>query len=576
MNILNFMKKYLTQKSPTVTPAQITAAQTNPFDQKLLRNFGFIQSDLRAELNKQSLIQFERSSLYTTLDRSLVHPLMSAAVGLFADVATNFNRINNATVWVETESKEYKYQIEKLFDVINIEENIYDWAYSTCHLGDTFIRVFGEPGVGIVHIDDGAHPIDVSRLDYNSRLCGFYNTPQGYFTSQQAPLLAPWEYVHMRLLGSKKRRMSGNAGNEQYSEYRTVSVMTPDSRRITNHYGASILADALPIWKRLRLAEDSVMMARITRGVLRYIYKVAVDKGANSDSVLEMLDGYISELKRARSLDTTSGNFQDRFNAPAGMEDIILPVWGEVGNLTVEKIGGEVDIKWIADIEELQRQLSTALKIPLPLLAGYADKAGGFEQGSALEKLDIRFARQARRIQRSLINGITRLVQIHLSYQGINPDLTLFKIRMSETSTAEEKEIVDSLSISTDVATKVFQLYDDAIGVDLDKKQLLEFLNNKILKLTDIEIEKLLLKGNKDAYKPATEEPLPNEPNPFRESIGMDLKSALPLDKKEVEKVNESTGVTEKVVVGYENLNWNKNWGGKTVTIKEIKQKGKK
>jgi hypothetical protein len=250
-------------------------------------------------------------------------------------------------------------------------------------------------------------------------------------------------------------------------------------------------------------------------------------------------------------------------------------VWGEVGNLTVEKIGGEVDIKWIADIEELQRQLSTALKIPLPLLAGYADKAGGFEQGSALEKLDIRFARQARRIQRALINGITRLVQIHLSYQGINPDLNLFKIRMSETSTAEEKEIVDSLSTSTDVAQKVFQLYDDAIGVDLDKKALLDILNQKILKLTDVELEKLLLKGNKDAFKGKTEEPLPNEPNPFKESASMDLKSALPIDKKEVEKVNESTGVMEKVVVGYENKEWLKNWSGKTVTIKEIKQKGK-
>ncbi len=318
-------------------------------------------------------------------------------------------------------------------------------------------------------------------------------------------------------------------------------------------------------------------MSRITRGVLRYIYKIVIDKqNSNSDAVLQLLDGYIDSLKRARSIDTNTGNYQDRFNAPAGMEDIVLPVWGEAGNLSIERIGGEVDIKWIADIEEQQRQLATALKIPLPLLAGYADKAGGFEQGNALEKLDIRFARQARRIQRALIVGITRLVQIHLAYQGINPDLNLFKIKMSETSTAEEIEIVNSLNTSVDVAQKVFQLYDDAVGVDLDKKQLIEFLNNKILKLTDIEMDKLIKKGNKDAFKPVSEKPLSNEPNPFRESISPDLKSALPLDKKEVEKVNESTGEKEKVVVAYENKDWNKNWAGKKVIIKEIKQKGKK
>jgi hypothetical protein len=327
------------------------------------------------------------------------------------------------------------------------------------------------------------------------------------------------------------------------------------------------------------------MMARITRGVLRYIYKVVIDKNnSNNEAVLEMIDGYISELKRARALDTgtSATNYQDRFNAMAGMEDIILPVWGEAGNLTFDKVGGEVDIKWIADIEALQAQLSTALKVPLPLLAGYADKAGGFEQGNALEKLDIRFARQARRLQRSLINGITRLVQIHLAYQGINPDLNLFKIKMSETSTAEEEEIVKSLDTSTDVARKVFELYDLALSPNLDKKELIEVLNNKILKLTDIEMDKLILKGNPDAFKPSgPKEKLGGEPNPFKEGKdkeekpmlyeGMsDLKAALPINKKEVEKVNENN---EKVMIKVAgNDNWEKTWGGKKVTIKDKKK----
>lgn len=591
MNIVDFLKKYLSQKAPTVTAPQIDAAKHNKVDKELLKSFGIVQSDLRQALEGQSLIQYERSNLYQTLDRSLVHPLMSAATGMFADISTNFNRINNASVWCETENKEYKYQIEKLLDILNIEENIYDWAWQIATFGDLFVDVFGEPGVGIVSINDDRHPIDISRVDYNGRLVGFYETPQGYNVSDTRELLSPWSLVHFRLLGSRRRRLSGSTGNEQYSEYRTISIMTPDARRLTNKYGTSVLTDALPTWKRLRLAEDSVMMARITRGVMRYLYKVVIDKNnSNSDSVLELLDGYITELKRARAINTDSGNYQDRFNAPAGMEDIILPVWGAAENLTIDKVGGEVDIKWIADIDALQAQLSTALKVPLPLLAGYADKAGGFEQGNALEKLDIRFARQARRIQRSLINGITRLVQIHLAYQGINPDLNLFKIKMSETSTAEETEIVNSLNTSVDVAQKVFQLYDDAVGVDLDKKQLIEYLNDKILKLNDVEIDKLLLKGNKDAFKPATQEPLPNEPNPFKESkvkektedaeegnkfnSVADLKSALPLDEGTKETINEKK---QKVSIPVrENTEWKLKWADKKVKITGLLKKGKK
>ena len=594
MNIVHFLKKYLSQKAPTVSAPQIDAAVHNKTDKELLRSFGIIQSDLRQALEGQSLIQFERSSLYQTLDRSLVHPLMSAATGMFADVATNFNRINNASVWCETESKEYKYQIDKVLDIINIEENIYDWAWQIATFGDLFVDVYGEPGVGIVSVNDDRHPIDISRVDYNGRLVGFYETPQGYNVSDTRELLSPWSLVHFRLLGSRRKRLSGSTGNEQYSEFRTISIMTPDARRLTNKYGTSVLTDALPTWKRLRLAEDSVMMARITRGVMRYLYKVVIDKNnSNSDAVLELLDGYITELKRARALDTNSGNYQDRFNAPAGMEDIILPVWGEAGNLTIDKIGGEVDIKWIADIDALQAQLSTALKVPLSLLAGYSSQNGGFDPGTAIEKLDIRFARQCRRIQRSLINGITRLVQIHLAYQGINPDLSLFKIKMSETSTAEEKEIVDSLNTSVGVAQQVFELYDNALGVDLDKKELIDILNQKILKLTDVELDKLVLKGNKDAFKGKTEEPLPNEPNPFKESKDKkeeddkiwedgnkfhsvaDLKSALPLEKRVVEKMNEKKEKIEVTIS--ENKDWNSKWAGKKVTIKgnEPKKKGK-
>ena len=347
--------------------------------------------------------------------------------------------------------------------------------------------------------------------------------------------------------------------------------MTPDDRRLTSKYGTSILLDALPTWKRLRMAEDSLLLARLNKGVLKYVWKIAVGQNQNPESVANLIDSYIDELRRARALDTTTGasNYQDRFNAMASTEDLIIPVWGETNNVALEKLGGDVDIKWIVDIEELRNQLATALRVPLGLLSGYSKdgQPGGLGQAS-IERMDIRFARQARRLQRALINMLTRMAQIHLSYQGIDPDLSLFKIQMTETSTAEEEELKAALDKGVDVVDKLSDFVIKCLGeVDTDKKALLDYLNKKFLKLNDMDVEKLLLKANPNAFTEHDRtKPVPGledgggqdveqakqqmkEPNPFRESSTLtDFKAATTLNESE----------------------WSKNWGAKTVKIQPI------
>jgi intein/homing endonuclease len=217
---------------------------------------------------------------------------------------------------------------------LNITEDVYDLSIEKNHnfptdagvfvhncaaFGDMFVEIFSEPGVGIVCINDDNHPLNVSRVDHNGRLTGFFSTPLGYATTDTRKLLAPWDYVHFRLLGAKKRRPMYQ--DQQYSEFRTVSIMTPDARRLTSKYGTSILADALPIWKRLRLAEDSIMMARIMKSPQRFLFKVVIpDDNSNAEAVANLVDQYQAEIKRARAmnLDTNNPNYLDRFNAMAG------------------------------------------------------------------------------------------------------------------------------------------------------------------------------------------------------------------------------------------------------------------
>ena len=151
------------------------------------------------------------------------------------------------------------------------------------------------------------------------------------------------------------------------------------------------------------------------------------------------------------------------------------------------------DIKWIVDVEELRNQLSCALRVPLQALGGYIDEGTGALGASSLAQLDMRFARTSRRLQRSVTNAIRKLCQVHLAYLGYDPDPRLFEVHMTETSTAEEKEVQESLDASLDVVSKFIELLSGFIPEDkLNKLALIDYFNSKLLKLDDFNLEEFL------------------------------------------------------------------------------------
>ena len=351
-NFLDILGK-LFQKKPAFIPAEQVKQGLSDKDKEMLRKIGVVSSELNRIMEKLTQINLERMSIYKECDRAIQHWLVGSAVEVYADTATTYDQLHNASVWVTSENQKYLNELNKLLDRIDIEEKIFDWAYTLATYGDLFIKVIAEPGLGIITIDDSEHPINISRADYHGRLIGFYKTPLGYGSTTIEKLVPPWEYVHFRLLGVKRKRPY--YGDPMWSEFRTINILSPDVKRIESTYGTPIIINALPVWKRLRLAEDALLMARISRGILRYIYKVKVS-GENIEAVSEIIDEYDEILKKARALDIDPNNpeFLSKFSPLSTIEDIVIPVWGDTNDLSIEKIGGEADIKWITDIEELR------------------------------------------------------------------------------------------------------------------------------------------------------------------------------------------------------------------------------
>lgn len=460
----------------------------SPIEKDVFRKFGTSLSTIASEIQAQTDINYDRRELYREYERAREHWLCASALELFADSATSTNPLHNATVWVTSENSQYEQILNDFLDSISIEEKIYDWAWNLSAFGDLFVKPVSIPGLGVIAVDDSHHPINITRIDINGQLVGFIDETDKE-DKDGLRLLNPWSVVHFMLGGAKVKRPLDNDPNSM--EYRAVHLLAPDTRQSTSKYGASILLNALPVYKRLRLAEDCLLMSRMTRGVIKYIYKVKVD-GNNSESVASLIDDYVGLLKRARAMDTTVGaeNFKSRTSFLNNMEDVIVPVFGDIGDLTVEKIGGEVDIKWIVDIEELRNQLAVALRCPTALLGGFVGEATGALGGEAISNMDIRFSRSVRRIQRALKEGLMRLCQIHLAFKGMRPDADLFDIHFSEASSEEETQMKEALDKGVDVIGRYIEMVN-TIDPTIDKAEVFDYLNKKILKFNDFDISKI-------------------------------------------------------------------------------------
>lgn len=550
-NIFNSLMKKIFGKTEAIPVAEIPKSPSKEDLEQLARS-GLTLEGIKQLIDKQINISWDRYSLYQTIQNSLTHPLMAAALEEYATTATAFDNKNNTTVYITSKSKEYKTKLDALFERIDIEEHIYDWTYNICAGGDLFLEINGKPGVGILSLKDDKPPVEYYRIENNGQLIGFvHKSFAGSGDSViQATLLPPYSIVHFRINGARKRRST--IGNPSYGYSSSVIGVGGNSLQESTNYGSSILMAALPTYKRLRLAEDCIMMARALNTPLRHIWMIGTNS-QNIEGTATMISQYGTALKRSKVLNTQTGseNFQDSLQTLSSVEDLIIPVWGEVNQIKVEKMGGETDIKWIVDVERLESLLAASLSIPLPLLKGAREGEAGLNPGNSLEKMDIRFSRKVSKVQRALRAGIKRICQIHLAYLGMDPDPKLFDVHLGDTSSAAEEEQKDILIKSSEAADKIIDTLAKITGEDmLDREKAFNIINDKVLHLKDVQYTDLI----KTVPVASAPQPISTQPTSEVESettiqdskIIEDLYSFTPRDENKWKELYENVKVEIK------------------------------
>lgn len=378
----------------------------------------------------QQSINYETSriSSYADFEAMEFYPTIAAALDIMAEESTTINE-KGKILNIYSDSKRVKGILEDLFyNRLDAHVSLPVWTRNTCKYGDNFVFLNIDDTHGIL----GAKQMPNYEMDrFEGSLMDMINSTSTNDVDRTRFIwrghnveFNSWQIAHFRLMG--------------------------DDRRLP--YGTSILEKSRRIWKQLILAEDSMLVYRVTRAPERRVYKIYVGNIDDAD-VPAYVDAIADRFKRIPVIDPQTGQMDLRLNQLANDQDYFIPVRTEDAPNPIDTLPGAQNLDQIADIEYLRSNLFTALRVPKPFL-GFDETNG---EGKNLALQDIRFSRTINRIQQAILQELNKIAIIHLFLLGFEEDFDNFTLTLNNPSTQAEMLKIEHLQ------NKV-TLYKDAVS----------------------------------------------------------------------------------------------------------------
>lgn len=469
-----------------------------------------------------------RDQVYTMLDTMSEDPIISAALETYAEDATEYNE-QGSIVWVESSDEDIMKYVTYLLDTMNVDKNIYKWVYSLCKYGDLYLRLYREsdykdPIFGkeekkkdtlnedvivkaygakdkyVHYVEMIPNPAEMFELTRFGKTYGFIKTNMAQITSktntitsagyfqykfqrQDVEVYAATEFVHASLDDNSTRTpeevqlfIDNDIGTNENATKYTYTV-----RR-----GQSILYNLFKIWRELSLLENSVLLNRVTKSSIVRIIGVEV-ADMPKERVQPHLENIKSLIEQKSAINV--GESMSEYTNPGPVENnVYVPTKGGVGAITTQQIGGDVDVKSLADLDYFKNMLYAGLRIPKQYL-GDTDDATGFNGGTALSLVSSRYGKAIKRIQNTVVQALTDIVNLMLIDKGLNTYINKFTLHMLTPTTQEEVDRRDNMSNQVGIVRDIMDILSDVEDTVLKLKILKSMLSNV---LTDQEVLQII------------------------------------------------------------------------------------
>ena len=447
-------------KVPTERPG--IKAQKNAFDTFQRASSALYQQSLVGGVER-----LERVKDYDEMDH---YPEITRALDIYADDSMTYAEDGKILQIVSDDDKVVHELEELLYQRLDLDFHLWTWIRNMCKYGDMFNLLDIVDKEGVL----GAIAMPVGEIEREE---GYNNDPNSLrfkWTAQGNTVFENYQVSHMRILG--------------------------DDRFLP--YGRSVLDSSRKVWRQLLMAEDAMLIYRISRAPERRVFYVDVGNIPPRD-----VDSYMQaardKLKRVAVVGESTGNVDYKYNPESILEDFFIPVRGDRGS-RIETLPGGENAAAIEDIEYLQNKLFISLGVPKSYLTAEEDLSGK----STLAQEDIKFARTIQRIQKIVVSELAKISLVHLYLRGYDESsIYNFDLRLTNPSTVTEMMHLELMGNRFSTAN------------DMADSSLLshEYIQKEVLKLSSSEIVNIKLELEKQAQNEHILEQLKagEEPDPM-------------------------------------------------------------
>lgn len=516
-----------------------------------------------------------RNELYNMIDAMCEDGIISAIVETYAEDATERNDAGNI-VWAESPDPDVAKCVEYFLDTLNVNKNIYKWTYSLCRYGDVYLRLYRQSeynddlfnckdkkkelneDLKIIdykkndsyahYMEMVANPAQMFELTRFGKTVGYVKAPVQAgvinkdeitqfmnftynFKQQDLELYPATEFVHAALeddIGRDEETVNIFLNNDDYNS--NTNAKTYKVRK-----GNSLLANVFKIWRELNLLQASVLLNRLTKSSIVRMINIEVGDMPKENVTKVLMD--VKRLIEQKTAINKNSGMQEYTNPGPIENNVYVPTHNGIGSITTSQIGGDVDVKSLADLDYYQNLLYGSLRVPKQYFS-QTDDSTGFNGGTSLTIISSRYAKMIKRIQNTMIQAITDAVNLMLIDKGLDSYVNEFTIHMLIPTTQEEIDRRENLSNKVQLTSDIMNMLSDIEEPQAKLKILKSLLSNviddnDILSIIQEQIDELEEENEGiEEFSETTEaeikEPLSREKRDFNDTFGSELTSETP------------------------------------------------
>lgn len=486
----------------------IEAGLTSKLDISALENFTSVSNS--------------RDQIYQLVDTMAQDSSVAAILRTYAEDVCEPSDSGHI-IWCESSDPKVSKFINYMLNVMNADKNMYSWTYSLLKYGDVYLRLFRESdyednlfssenvrnlqnsrSVLNENIDTSKGQDKAKKLDENVNLniheasdtYSYYveqiNDPGTMFELTKfgktyGYIEVPNENTSLNAVTTVFSESSISGGynfkmkstdvnvfqaddfvhaclEDNFSRFpETVELANPDDPKKRNQIynvrrGKSLLYDSYKIWREKALLENAALLNRITRSSI--VRKVGVEVGDMPKEQVQLTLRRVKEMMEQKGA-INVGSSMSEYNNPGPIENnIYFATHGGQGNITVDSVGGDVDVKNLADLDWWNNKFYSSYGIPKQYF-GWTDDGAGFNGGTSLTILSSVYAKGVKRVQNAMIQALTDAVNLFLLNKGLKSYLNNFTLKMKSPATQEEIDYRNEFSNKINAISNLQGLFTD-------------------------------------------------------------------------------------------------------------------